>query len=179
MNLGMVTSFIVGGILLLSILQLDARVLNNTHNSTFDIVAKNNMVGLSSVISFDMRKVGYGTSDEAFLTAASNELSFQGDIDNDGTVDTVTWTYDTTAAVSGTKNPGDYELTRTVNGSSMDMSAVITGLTWTYFDSTGNETHVLSYIQSLKVELICQSPEMVNGDYTQSAWERSFYPVNK
>ncbi len=178
MNIGIVTSFIIGGLLLLSILQLNTRVLENSSQSTLNLMAKNNVETVSEILSHDLRKVGYGTSGGAISTANTQRFAFVADIDNDGAIDNLIWEYDTTAAIAETENPHDHPLYRIVNSDTSVLKTATTSFTFTYYDSLDAVTTTPGDVRHLKIEVACESPAPYGNDYPESTWERRFSPVN-
>jgi len=178
MNLGTVTSFLIGGILLLSILRLDASVHSRSDRSTLDLMAKTNTETIADVISYDLRNAGYRVGGNVFSTIESQTLTFYGDINFDGVTDEVTWMYKSNDDVNSTQNPNDHYLYRIVNSDTLDFSMVATHFALSYFDADGHITNNPEHVTGIKVELVCQSPQASDDDYPASAWEKTIYPIN-
>lgn len=178
MNLSTVTSFLIGGILLISILRLDASVHTRSDRSTLDLMAKTNTETIADVISYDLRNAGYRVGGNVFTTISPHALTFFGDINFDGVTDRVTWIYKTNRDVNSTQNPDDHYLYRIVNNDTSDFSMATTNFTLTYYNADGHITNDPEHVTGVKVELICQSPAPSNGDYPESAWEKTIYPIN-
>jgi len=178
MDAGKVTSFIIGGFLLLSVMKLNTAVMSNSAQSTMDLTAKTNVETLSEIISFDLRKIGYNNTGISVYAASSVRLSFVGDLDNDGTVDSVIWQADTSVSLPATENPADFPVYRIVNGDTTSFFTSTTVFELSYYDSKGSLAAGHSDIRGVQVEMTCESPESVGAEYIQSSWEKRFYPRN-
>lgn len=191
MSINLVTSFTIGGLLLLSMIMLNSRVMESSASTTMNIQAKANVEAISRVVSNDILKAGYTVSDTAdvFLYAGSEEITFRGDVFNEGVVSLINWKWDNpdTEYTRGS-NPNDYLLTRTVNsGTSIETSTFpATHFEITYYDVDDNVlfTPVASpgTIRRIEIELICQSTEPAGRTsygadiYESSIWRRKFLP---
>ncbi len=206
MNMGIITSYIVGGFLLLSILALNLQVFQNTSTATMDTATKNNIDIASDLITNDFQKVGnyYGPDHEVFATIEENEFVFWSGVyeDPDGYWQTnntkVTWEADPTNKVTTTTNPNDYYLVRTArrygsNGSIEKTNTTRIPVTYfkvEYLNGEGNPvpstaTNIeKSLIRTIKVKIACESPEplKINPNapdfYSPIIWQKTFYPEN-
>lgn len=178
MNVGIVTSFIIGGLLLLSVFTLNNTVMQHSAQSTMELSAQTHVETLSEVMSYDIRKMGYRTTGVAVQTATPLQLAFLSDLDNDGTVESVSWIADTTAHIPATHNPDDFLIYRIVNSDTTDFATATTGFEFTYYDSTGAQTAGLTDIKSVQVVLRCESPEPLSNEYVRASWQQRFSPRN-
>ena len=178
MNLGTVISFMIGGMLLISILRLDASVHSRSDMSTLDMMAKTNTETIADVISYDLRNAGFRVGGNAFAGLSPTTVTLFGDIDFDGTTDQVSWIYTSGIQDTTTRNPNDRYLYRIVNGDTLDFSMVATHFQLTYYNSAGNITANPSQVTGIKVEIGCQSPEPSDDFYPMSSWEKTIYPIN-
>lgn len=195
MNIGLITSFLVGGILLLSLLVFNNSVMNSTAETTITISTQIKVDALVDVLQNDLSRLGYntGTADN-FITFQSNTLEFKGDIfDNDETrdldYDVVEWKLTSTRATA-TKNPNDYILTRTwdpdpfVAGNEEVTNFYVSRLAFKYYNAQGNITNDRSVIKQIEIELIYESDEPYylnpKGDpqYYRTIWKRTIVPNN-
>jgi len=175
--MNLITSTFVAGILLLSILSLSMNVSQSSTKSTMDQITKTNLANTADIIRNDFPKIGYNANDPKITSAGAQSIAFKSDLDNDGTVDNISWTF-TSNAISGTKNPNDFQLDRTVNGNTTVLNSGVTKFKMTYYDGNHNETTDPGNIRSIKVELICESPEQVDNEYVSAAWEKLYVPWN-
>jgi len=152
--------------------------MNNSAQSTMELTARNRVETLTEVISYDLRKIGYRYPGVSVNSATPTRLTFVSDLDNDGTADNISWQADTTASIHATKNPDDFPVYRILNGDTTDFSSAVTTFEFTYYDSTGVPTTVLTDISAVKIKISCQSPEQAGYQYSRSVWEKRFYPRN-
>ncbi len=194
MNIGILTSFIVGGLMLLSVLFFTITFQGQTQEVTLSSMTHDNMNTIVSIITNDMNRLGYlDTSGDPINTMQSKELSFEGDIFDDDTfgVTTVTWEWQKSSRpVSGSTNPNDYWLVRTGPASSSSSSSTIrfpvTYFNVNYYNDQGNTTSTSSTVKRIEIELIVESEEpyypsgsIKGGEaYYRSVWKKTFFPNN-
>jgi len=178
MNIGSVISFMIGGILLISILRLDASVHSRSDASTLDMMAKTNTETIADVISYDLRNTGFRVGGNAFAGLSSTSMTLFGDLDFDGNTDQVTWVYQSGQSDSSTVNPDDKYLYRIVNGDTLDFSMVVTNFNLSFFNSAGNTTANPSQVTGVHVQVACQSAEPSEDHYPEACWEKTVYPIN-
>ena len=181
MSFSTISSFIIGGLLLLSILALNNRVMNESGDTTYNYMSKKNIDNISQVMTFDMQNLGYGVADSAITEATEYSITFKTDINNDGKTDIVRWDYDTSIADQATNNPNDHPLYRIVNGLQTTLHACITSFKFSYILSNGTETYnptQLDQIKNIRIQIIAESPEKYNGYYEKSTWQKLFTPAN-
>ena len=90
-------SMMIGGIILLMLLQFNATVMEGAAAQTFTSIVQSNLTAMADMVEYDFRKIGYlatGVTDTAVVYADSNKITFKGDIDNNGVVDVVTYAFD-------------------------------------------------------------------------------------
>jgi hypothetical protein len=196
MNVGIVTSFIVGGLLLLSILTLNVRMSEFANNSTVDMIAKNRVETISELISNDLKKIGQDLpgSVKPFVTMDSDRIKFRADtfFGDNRPFSMITWDFKTNQGYSKSKNPNDFLLSRDDNipgnpGNNKDEFPV-TFFKISYLDKNGDPVLGLpanqSLISRIHVEIICESEEPVGTDsngndiYSSVMWSKTFYPEN-
>lgn len=207
MNLGLTTSFIIGGILLLSILAMNMSVKNSSIQLTQRQINQQKLSSISDMISSDIQKMGADRqtkTDEILLEATDNRIKFKSNINNQGDVETVSWEFEKVSGkeVTSTKNPNDYELVRTVRdadtGNLIEETPIRLGVIEfqiSYFDHYGAEVGIddmstplsssdMEKVKQLYIKINLESPEKLynspgsNGDYMLSVWEKRFSPPN-
>lgn len=189
MNLGLTTSFIIAGILLLSILSMNMNLSQSSTQLTIKQVTQRKANTVAEIMQKDIPNIGYkqgGTISSPITDARDQLLTFEGDIDNDGSSDTITWKY--------TSSDG---LVRVFNGDETDFNVNVTDFEFNYLDSDRNEIQI-SYLSKLlgndqnkrdqiryiSVELTLQSEEKIGGlgnsnsQYVTTSWEKQFTPIN-
>ena len=117
-------SFIIGGMLLLSIFSLNADIMETATLNNLGTNAQQNVTTIVSILEYDFSKIGYrvppGT---AAITALSDTtIAFIGDVDNDNSVDSVSYYLGPKSEPSESENPNDRYLYRKINGTSNDVS---------------------------------------------------------
>lgn len=177
MNLGMVTSTVIGGILLLGILALNTRMNQESDYTVMNQITKSNLNAVTDYIEYDFRKVGYNAPEPEVATAQPTEFTFEADVDDDGVVDQITWRY-TSNDVTSTRNPDDKVVQRIKNGDVTDITLGVTDFDLTYYDGSNSETTTPSQVKSIEVYLEVQSPAPVDGEYVISSWQKRFVPWN-
>ena len=187
-NLDLIGSFIIGGTLLLAVLNLNATLVDSSYQSTLDLMVQQNLNVLGELIRYDFCKIGFGVTDPttAILLADSAEITFQTDIDRDGDVDTLRYYISEPAAATSTLNPEDRLLYRVINSAPAEGDAWgVTEFELRYLDADGSETGDLGSIKAVEVSLTLQGVypygkivvEGVEKDrYSQTAWETTFWP---
>lgn len=187
MNLSIITSFAVGGLLLLSILQMNFTVSSNSAQTAMHIVSKNRMQAVSETVKADFQRMGFGVagpnvSDVITSINGSSGITFQSDLDDNGTTETISWQF-TNTPYSASVNPNDTTLVRTVTSASgtetYNYPAVSFDLT--YYDNNNTETTTVNNIDHVKIEIVCESPDPIsttsgNSEYARSFWQRTIVP---
>jgi len=189
MNLGLTTSFIVAGILLLSILTMNMNLSQSSTQLTMRQITETKSNTINEILGKDIPNVGYkemGAIPSPIKDAQEGKIKFEGDIDNDGTKETVIWEY----------NSSDNTLTRDIGGTETTFKNV-SNFEIEYFDSDKNKidisllSELLSGAQSerdkirfIDISYTLQSKEKVGGlgssdpKYIEVTWQKQFTPIN-
>ena len=178
MNVGIVGSFVVGGIVLISLLNVQLGVQKTANQQTMNLSAKQQLETVVDLVEYDFPKIGYLVGPSAIQNAQANQITFQSDLYDQDTVLTVTWRFDTTQANIDTRNPNDFTLRRIISGQTSTINLNIVDFDLRYENSQGNTTVNTDSIRGIHVSIVCQSPEMINDRFYEAAWEKTFYPVN-
>jgi hypothetical protein len=194
MNSGIAISFIIGGLLLISIISMNSRVMENSGEAVLNMTAKKTVETVSQVINRDMQRIGYNTGSppsdaikEVTRNTATNtyKLKFEADIDDNNTEDpvTITWEANPVNKVTATSdNTNDYKLTRTVDGGPEDgtIAFSVTDFDLTFYDINSNPTTTTTNIRIIDVSLEAQAPVKYGNksDYEKSIWNKTFTPPN-
>ncbi|MCX6640053.1 MAG: hypothetical protein NTW14_06170 [bacterium] len=178
--LDLVGSFIIGGLLLMMILSFNANVSEMSTQDQLELIVQQNMTELVSEIEFDFRKIGYRVPNPALavISADTSGISFRGDIDDDGTVDVLTYQLGTTGEMRGTHNPRDRIIRRTVNGQTTTGSLGVTGLRLRYYDLGGTATTNVTLIKTIEYRLSLESPFPIDTTYARATWNGIIRPKN-
>lgn len=202
MNLGLTTSFIIGGILLVSILSMNMSLSSSSTELTITQVTREKATGIQQMLSHDIQKIGYNRknkTDPILVAADSHKVQFRSNINNDGSVELVTWKF-TSNSLDNTPNPNDYVLMRTIEH--LDTGAIeetpirlgVTNFNIKYLNkygypisshmSTPLSSSELENVKQLYIQLELQSAEKVyqtsgsDGRYVRTIWEKRFSPAN-
>ncbi|MCH8558126.1 MAG: hypothetical protein LAT84_09900 [Balneolia bacterium] len=192
MNLNLVLSFAIGGMLLLSLLSLSMTMSNHSVESTFNIINQGELDNLTFQISNDLNRMGYspggGNEPPRIIDARQDFVHFQADIAGTG-VREVTWELvDTTLSHPnpdlkilrrvGTLGPG-FPDTHTLNYPVIDFKLT------PYSDFAGTVPATgLNEVRSVLVEVVFESKERVRfrgnaeGEFPRTYWRKLFVPKN-
>lgn len=198
MNIGIVTSYVIAGMLLLAILMMNINMNTSSTELLLTQVTREQSRNISDILSYDIPKIGYNrtaVTDTVILYADSTLFRFKANIDNstDGTVETVEWEFLDTP-VSGSENPDHRILRRTVNGVPNDITTGVTNFRFRYYDGYGDEMTAdmatpvsssdLGNIKQIFIKLVVESQfkyrsrTFPDGKYVMSVWEKRFSPQN-
>jgi hypothetical protein len=179
-------SIIIGGIILLMLLSFNSSVMEGSAIQTFNTIVQSNMTSVTDLIEYDFRKMGYRVGsvfDSAIVYADSAKIVMKGDIDNNGTVEKVTYYLDV-AATSGHVNPRSRILYRQVNGGAAQrINLGITRFRMKYYDVNDaliaqNPVQNPSRIRAIRLAINMESTSPYDTTYAGSTWERTITPKN-
>tara|TARA_Y100001935_G_scaffold255672_1_gene271228 strand:+ start:32850 stop:33434 length:585 start_codon:yes stop_codon:yes gene_type:complete len=189
MNVGIVTTFLVGGIFLISILSFNQQVLLTTQELTLNSINQNNINDIVTVMTNDFNRIGFNTgSSDPFSRIDDDDIIFQSDAhdtDNFG-VTNVRWYLDTSDPVTTTSNPNDYYLKRVGPTSANSYGTIKFPATFfqlKYYTGNGTETSNPEFVRQVEVQLIVETGEPYSvsssvKEYPKSVWKRIFVPNN-
>lgn len=189
MNLGLTTSFIIAGILLLSILSMNMNLSQSSTQLTMRQITETRSNTINEILGKDIPNIGYkemGAISSPIKDAQEGKIEFEGDIDNDGSEETVIWDY----------NSSDNTLTRDVGGTETTFKNV-SDFQIEYFDNNKNpiSPSLISTllggaqaerdkIRFIDISYTLQSKEKVGGlgssnpEYIEVTWQKQFTPLN-
>lgn len=145
--LDLVSSVIVGGILMLILFRLNDAAVENNYVYGGEAIAQSNLVEIVQLVEHDFRKIGYCKDwgkipdpSKSILTASQNQIEFLTDEDNDGEIDNIKYYLGTTDQLLNTPNPNDKMLYRVVNNETPKGANLgVTQFDLLYFDAMGNQ----------------------------------------
>lgn len=187
MNLGLATTYIIGGLMLISILVYNNSVFNSTVETTSSVITQSKLDNIVSILQNDLNRIGYerGAS-EAFVVAEDTSLTFRGNIyDDDGSdnFDLVVWTF-TGVSDTTTTNPNDFVLIRTWNqtpsvpGNAIEFQYSVSDFSINYYNLAGGNPTDIEDIVQIEVEVLVESndPYLTKKDgmelYYRTYWKR-------
>jgi hypothetical protein len=179
-------SMIIGGMILVMVLGFNANLMEGSGLQTFKTTVQGNMTTVTNILEYDFRKMGYSVpfpQDSAISYADTAKMTFKGDFDNNGSLETITYTYNPSTPAGGT-NPRTRVLYRSYNGGpAQPINVGLTKFRFTYFDSTGiafggNVVSKPSLIKSFKLLMNMESRDPYGTSYAGVCWERTIKPSN-
>jgi len=158
-DIEMAGSFIIGGILLLSILSLNADIMETATMNNLGTNAQQNVTNIVSILEYDFRKIGYRVPSVtvAITNLSDSTIAFLGDVDNDGNVDSVSIYLGPKSEPSETENPNDRYLYRKVNGTANDVALGMINWSLIYYDISGNVTVIPANVRSIRISFRVQT----------------------
>jgi len=185
MNIGIVTSFLIGGLLLLAMLHFNNQVTQHSTEVTIESIEKGHANTLRRIISQDFNRIGFGNGNQITAFVPPYHINFKADIYGQGTRE-IKWQFKPNKQVNSTTNPDDRVLQRVEAGSGSKPTTFhvvdfqITG----YQDNRGTiVTTDKTQIKSLRVKVVYESPEPIplgtgKETYHKTVWEKLFVPNN-
>jgi hypothetical protein len=198
-------SVVIAGMLLIMIIKLNIFSSQTSYTSDNELKLIQNTKTLAEIIDYDLRKIGYKYAGTAIAFADSNHLKFYADMQppdsaHHGTIDTVEYFVSKPSEASGTSNPKDIVLKRTIKDASSTLESMsgpslgLIRIKFTYLDATQKAISYsytsstvpdsIKYIRYIKTEMWVQSTESVTDAFTDSSrysityWEFTIYPRN-
>jgi hypothetical protein len=170
---------LIGGIVMLLIVNLNAYSTETKYSSDADLRLQQDAKTLAEIINDDLRKVGYKYDGTAITEADSQRISFYGDIDNDGNMDQVTYFLGGAAEAYVTPNPDDRVLYRVVNTDTIGGPTLgLTNLRFSYLNQQEQTTTNADSICYIKAEIWVETILPVNDNYPFTYWEMTINPRN-
>lgn len=179
-TLDLVASMFIGAIVLLSAVTTMIFQNEQMNIESMNVTAQENVNAFYDMFNYDITKVGYQvTSGPKFLTMNQSDIKFLGDIDDNGSVDTVRYYVGTISDLTNTPNPGDFPLYRKVNSqAAVSWGIGITMFNLRYLDASGIDTATESSVRGVEMEIIIQSPAPLGEEYGGAYAKVTFYPMN-
>ncbi len=186
MNIGITISYIVGGILLISILTLNNTVMKHSYQQTVEMSTGSQVDEVRRLIMHDMQFLAFGPSSD-LLNFSDNHIRFRAQIDGQNRV--VSW-HMPGNSYNGTNNPNDKVLRRQgpmdgKPGNTMTTYPVVRFHVEAFKDEKGEEPTTLKQeVRSILIEVVVESPEAVGSHpdgsprYSRSGWRKLFLPDN-
>jgi hypothetical protein len=171
--LDLLSSFLIGGIILLALLGLNMQFTSKYQELKLAEITQSTSTNIGQVIENDFNKIGYGNQvDTNIVSISNNSITFKGDLDNNGTIEKVYYGF--------ISNSNGKFLKRTINSNENKSwlqpinSFEIFGLS-----SSLDTTYNTNNISSILVEV-----EYARTDYYLDTlsigvqWRRMFFPKN-
>ncbi|SMO82078.1 hypothetical protein [Gracilimonas mengyeensis] len=195
MNVGLTISYIIAGFLTLTILTVSYNVGFSNQEVTTTNIKQTHSQAITQMVISDIPKIGFSQKkilEDPILTAKKHELSFISDLENDGTVRTITWEYHPDITPEHAQNPNKRLLTRTVDGTTSTLEIGVTTFSFRYYSSYGDTASMPMPVASSDLEDIVQIEVLIelqseyelnykpsdSGNYVATLWSKRFSPVN-
>jgi len=184
--LDLVGSMVIGGIIILMVINLNMSVNIAATQNLYSNVTQRQVVSSGEVIEYDIYKIGYRVNGDVISKADSNEISFLADINNDGVNDQIRYYLADTSSLSGTYNPDDKILWRDLNNATSLTPFIITELNFSYYDSLGQTIDYISLgnqsfrnkVKTIKIKIETQTSELIDDKYERIQWKKMIRPKN-
>lgn len=189
-------SMVIAGMLFMLIVKLNLFSSQAGYSSDSELKLIQNTKTLAEIIDYDFRKIGYKYDGVAITVADSNHIKFYADMQAPGTagygtMDIIEYTVGNTSEVTGTVNPNDKIIKRTITTQggtlleSMDGPSLgLVRIKFSYLDSTNVVTTLPSKIRYIKTEMWVEGSDPIpdaytnNSPYSKTYWEFTINPRN-
>lgn len=143
----LVSSTIIGGLLLLILFRLNDATVENNYVYGGEAIAQSNLVEVVELVEHDFRKIGYCRDwkkipdpSKSIISATQNSIRFLTDENNDGNIDTIAYYLGPTSELTNTPNPNDRMLYRVLNNNQPQGANLgVTQFDLNYYDAGGTQ----------------------------------------
>ncbi len=176
MNISLIISTIVGGLLMLSLIGLNTRVTQNAGIKTMQFATKSKVESLSGYLTADLRQVGAGiTSGNKIEQITSNMITFRL-ANRNGVSRQVQWIWDANQPITDSPNPRDRRLQRISDGQVTDYGSGVVSFHLTYYNANGDSTMTMSDVRRIRAKVIMESNVPYMNEWARSYWETDVTP---
>ena len=180
--LDIIGSFVIGSLLALNVMRMNADIAAVSYKNSLAYTAHINAVTAAEILDEDFQKMGYGVTSTAITLADSLQIRFLGDLDADGTVDTLFYYIGDVTEASSTTNPDDRILYRVLNSTTPQAYPMgITEFYLSYFGAAGDSLGLpptLGDIRQVRVNLWVESTVPYDTTYAQAFMQLRVVPKN-
>ena len=184
--LDILSSMMIGGVLLLTLNQVNFNTITTFFYYNNDFILQSSLLDVITIIENDLKRIAYAADpsliavpSECLKYADSTTFRFMGDIDNNGSIEDITYSLGPVSELANTKNPRDRILYRTVNGGNKEMICTnVTQMMFEYFNYTKEKLSVpmidaaAGEISAIQISIEVQSPDAFEQDYNQAYWRQ-------
>lgn len=173
-------SFLIAGIFILSLLNINAQVMEANTINNMNVSAQENAVGIAQMLRQDLYKIGFGlSSPETSITACNDSgITFIADIDQNGIPDTVSYRLGSRNEVVETENINDRFLYRSVNGVEHDVAIGLSSFNVSVSDAQKNPAASLSDVRIITLSFTVETPFYFGDKTGRAEWKGSIVPNN-
>ncbi len=177
---------VIAGFIILMIIQLNSRMVTSSMDMLSGTITQSDAALSASILEHYMYKIGHRATSNKISIADSNKIKFHGDVNNDSSVDTITFYLDEENDFSDTENPNDKGLYRIENNGEAVITSVVTKFELSYFDSIGTQLDFASLsnqsirdkIRSIRIFIEFEAAFAVDDYYQGVTWKRIIRPKN-
>lgn len=175
-------SIIIGGMILLMLLRMNDFAVENTYVQNADRIVQRNLLNVVEFIERDFRKIGYcgdwtkiPDPSRAIVSADSGSITFQTDVNSNGTVDTLSYELQPDSSLDFTPNPRDRFLYRKINGD-LKTKLNVTEFRMVYFNAIGDTidfpVEVPGEIYTMQINVAVENPNAFDEKYSNAFWRQ-------
>ncbi len=122
-------------------------------------------------------------SNQNISLGTESSIRFRSDIDNNGTIDTISYFVSDTSALSNTPNPRDMLLFRRINSDfPFILANNVTRFKLTYLDTKMNEVTppvgLNTPVNFIRIEIRVEDPFAYDNQYSEAIWRRVTVSTN-
>ncbi|MFD2532490.1 hypothetical protein [Gracilimonas halophila] len=191
MHYSLITTFLIGGLMLLSLLAFNISLSTTTQETTLSAINQFSSDDIAQVLSNDFKRIGFNddNEDQTFeepVLATSDDTEIEFTINTTGS--TIRWYADSTSSVPSTTNPDDFYLYREEDGTITSYFPVVFfEIKYLFYDNASRqwiETPDPENAKRFEVEFMLESGESIRqkeitgAEYHRTAWKRTFTPHN-
>lgn len=184
-------SMLIGGVLLLILLRLNASSVQNVYVNAGELIVEQNMLETVRVLEYDFKKIGYCVKwdklpdpSKAIIYADRHGVKFLTDLQNpptypsgDGIIDTLYYYTGSTSELTSTPNPRDMRLYRVVNNETPKGSNLgVTQFDIKYFNALGDSLTfpitVPSEIYTMQISITVENTQAYDEKYSTIFWRQ-------
>lgn len=182
--LDIIGSIIIAGILMLSIFRLQSSSTEDLYRGTTNLNAQTNLATIIQILETDLRRIGYCADwqkipipTQAILYADSSSIRYLTDTDNNETLDTLYYYFDSVKDIPQTPNPRDRFLYRIVNNESpADVNMGITQFKMEFYNALGTKLNFPisdpREIYSMQIDITVEDVSAYNENYQTIFWRQ-------
>jgi type II secretory pathway component PulJ len=183
----LVSSVIIGGLLLLILFRLNDATVENNYVYGGEAIAQSNLVEVVQLVEHDFRKIGYCRDWEkipdpskSILSATQNSIRFLTDENNDGNIDTIAYYLGPTSELVNTPNPNDRMLYRVLNNQQpRGANLGVTQFDLFYYDAVGTQLSfpitVPSIIYTMQINIKVEDVYGYDRQHDEEKYSSAFW----
>ncbi len=182
--LDVVGSIVIGGLLLLTIIKLNSRATENRFVFGNDRILQRDVSTLAQLLESDFRKMGFAGDNVVvddtvhfILQADTSSIKFLADINDDNTLETVTYYLGPTSELANTPNPRDRILYRRINNNTpLKISTNAVKFNFQYFDTFDSLLTLpisdTRLIESMLISVKMEDNSAYDQKYSTAYWQQ-------